>query len=125
MISNVIKVSPHGSFQVTQILPDVAICEAINDDRYNWGNATEDKPAFLVYVGCSREDVAENIRYLNEALGCYFCEVRKARYLSNCEMEIKVRDMQRYSDDDRNGLDFLLWSKNNYEYVNYDNNYRE
>ena len=119
MISQKVKLSPHGNFQVTKLLETVAICEA-QTDRHNWGNATEDKPAFIVYLGCKKDEVAEKIRYLNNALGCYWCEVRKPKYLKDFEAEIKVRDMIRYSTEERNGLDFLLWAENDYEYIELD-----
>lgn len=116
MISQKIKLSPHGNFQITKLLETVAICEAI-EDRYNWGNATEDKPAFIVYLGCQKNEVAEKIRYLNNALGCYWCEVRKPKYLKGFEAEIKIRGMQRHSDEETNGLDFLLWAENDFNYI--------
>ncbi|MGB5635642.1 MAG: hypothetical protein WBM86_23080 [Waterburya sp.] len=119
MLNQKLKVSPHGNFQVTQLSETIAICEA-KEDRHNWGNATEDKPAFIVYLGCKKDEVAEKIRYLNNALGCYWCEVRKPKYLKDFEAEIKVRDMIRYSTEERNGLDFLLWAENDYDYIELD-----
>ncbi len=55
--NSVLKVSPHGSFKVTQLCESVAICEAMNGDRFDWGNATDTEPAFLVYVGCVRPEL--------------------------------------------------------------------
>ncbi len=119
MINQKVKLSPHGNFQVTKLSETVAICEA-QEDRYNWGNATEDKPAFIVYLGCKKDEVAEKIRYLNNALGCYWCEVRQPKYLKDFEAEIKIRGMQRNSDDETNGLDFLLWAENDFNYIESD-----
>lgn len=116
---NQIKVSPHGNFKVTQLLESVAICEAF-EDRYNWGNATETEPAFIVYLGCKKDEVAEKIRYLNNALGCYWCEVRKPKYLKDFEAEIKIRGMIRHSTEERNGLDFLVWAENDFDYIDLD-----
>jgi hypothetical protein len=116
----VLKVSPHGSFKVTQLCESVAICEAIKGDRNNWGNGTDTEPAFVVYLGCKREEVAEKVRYLNNALGCYWCEVRQQKYLKDFEAEIKIRGMQRHSDDETNGLDFLLWAENDFNYIDSD-----
>ena len=113
----VLKTSKHGSFQVTQLCKSVAICEAKEGDRYGWGNATETEPAFVVYVGCKKEEVAEKINYINNALGCYWCEVRKPKYLKEFEAEIKIRGVQRHSDDNAYGLDYLIWVENNYEYL--------
>ncbi len=98
MVHQVLKTSPHGNFQITQLCESVAICEAQGGDRYNWGNATENEPAFVAYLGCKKEEVAEKIAYINNALGCYWCEVRKPKYLKCFEAEIKIRGMQRLSD---------------------------
>ena len=116
----VLKTSKHGSFQVTQLCKSVAICEAKGGDRYNWGNATETEPAFVVYVGCKKEEVAEKINYINNALNCYWCEIRKPKYLKGFEAEIKIRGMQRHSDNNAYGLDYLIWKENNYEYLEED-----
>ena len=115
-----IKVSPHGSFEVSKLCESVAICEAKNGDVNNWGNATDTEPAFIVYLGCRKDEVVEKIRYLNNALGCYWCEVRQPKYLKDFEAEIKIRGMQRHSDDETNGLDFLLWAENDFNYIDED-----
>ena len=116
----VLKTSKHESFQVTQLCKNIAICEAIKGDRYKWGNGTETEPAFLVYFGCRKEEVAEKIAYINNALNCYWCEVRKPKYLKDFEAEIKIRGMQRHSDEETNGLDFLLWSQNDFNHIEED-----
>lgn len=120
MLNQKLKVSPNGSFKVTRLCESVAICEALKEDRHNWGNATETEPAFIVYLGCKKDEVAEKIRYLNNALGCYWCEVRQPKYLKGFEAEIKIRGMQRHSDDETNGLDFLLWAENDFNYIDSD-----
>ena len=104
---SVLKVSPHGSFKVTQLCQNLAICEAF-EDRQSGGNATETEPAFIVYLGCQKDQIEEKIKYLNNALGCYWCEVRQPKYLKGFEAEIKIRGMIRHSTEERNGLDFLL-----------------
>ena len=116
-IKSPIKVSPHGSFEVNRLCESVAICEAKKGDVNNWGNATDTEPAFIVYLGCKKDEVAEKIRYLNNALGCYWCEVRQPKYLKDFEAEIKIRGMQRNSDEETNGLDFLLWAENDFNYI--------
>ena len=120
LIKSPVAVSPHGSFEVNKLCESVAICEAIKGDVNNWGNATETEPAFIVYLGCKKDEVAEKVRYLNQALGCYWCEIRQPKYLKEFEAEIKVRGMQRHSDEETNGLDFLLWSENDYNYIDSD-----
>ncbi len=51
MLEDFAKLSPQGSFKVTQLCQSVAICEAMNGDRYGWGNEVDDQPAFIVYLG--------------------------------------------------------------------------
>ena len=107
-----LKVSSHGNFHVIQLCESVVICEAKGGDRFSWGNATETEPAFIVYLGCKKEEVAEKIRYINNVLDCYWCEVRQPKYLKGFEAEIKIRGMQRWSDEEQNGLDYLLFDLN-------------
>ena len=45
MVHQVLKTSPHGNFQITQLCENVAICEAVKGDRYGWGNSTDSEPA--------------------------------------------------------------------------------
>ncbi len=116
----VLKTSKHGSFQVTQLCKSVAICEAKGGDRYNWGNGTDTEPAFVAYLGCKKNEVAEKINYINNALNCYWCEVRKPKYLKEFEAEIKIRGVQRHSDDNAYGLDYLVLKENNFEYLEED-----
>ena len=68
MLNQKLKVSPHGSFKVSQLCKSVAICEAVKGARHNWGNATETEPAFIVYLGCKKDEIAEKIAYINNAL---------------------------------------------------------
>ena len=95
---SVLKVSPHGSFKITQICQNVAICEATKEDRHNWGNATETEPAFLVYLGCSEAEISGYLKTINTFYRCSWSEIRKPKYLKNFEAEIKIRGMQRYAD---------------------------
>ena len=110
MLNQKIKVSSNGTFEVSKLAESVAICEA-KIDRHDWGNATETKPAFLVYVGCRKDEVAGLIKTLNTSYRCYWCEVRKPKYLKGFEAEIKIRGMQRYSDSHAFGLDYLVESQ--------------
>ncbi len=116
MLNQKLKVSPHGNFQVTQLCDSLAICEA-KVDRHNWGNATETEPAFLVYLGCRKDEVAGIIKTLNTFYQCYWCEVRKPKYLKGFEAEIKIRGVQRESDDNAYGLDYLLLRENDFDPV--------
>ncbi len=106
-----LKVSPHGSFEVNQLCQSVAICEAVKGDRNGWGNATETEPAFVVYLGCKKEEVSGHIKTFTTFYRCELCEVREPKYLKDFEVEIKVRGMQRYSDETAFGLDYLVDSQ--------------
>jgi hypothetical protein len=107
----VLKVSPHGSFKVTQLCESVAICEAMKGDLNNWGNGTETEPAFVVYVGCNREEVKGYIKTLNTFYRCYIYAIRDSKYLKGFEVEIKIYAMQRHSDQNAFGLDYLVDSQ--------------
>ena len=107
----ILKQSPNLSFRVTQLAESVAICEAINGDPHNWGNATEDEPAFLVYVGCRQDEVEALVKLFNTFYRCSWCEVRQPKYFKDFEAEIKICGMQRYMDTHAFGLDYLVESE--------------
>ena len=111
MLKQIIKDSPHKSFRVSKIANSVAICEANIDDRFDWGNATDTEPAFLVYVGCQKNEVPGYIKSFNIFYRCDYCEARKPRYLTDFEAEIKIRGMQRETDTHAFGLDGLVRSE--------------
>lgn len=111
MLKQIIKESPHKSFRVSRIANSIAICEADKSDRYDWGNATDSEPAFLVYLGCTKTEVAGYMKTLNLFYRCDWCETRKPKYLKDFEVEIKIRGMQREADSHAFGLDYLLQSE--------------
>ena len=111
MLDQKLKVSPHGSFKVSQLCKSVAICEATKCDRHDWGNATETEPAFLVYLGCNEAELSGYLKTINTFYRCEWCEVRKPKYLTDFKAEIKIRGMQRYSDTYAFGLDYLVKSE--------------
>jgi hypothetical protein len=111
MLDNFLKVSPHGSFQIVRLCKSIAICEAVKGDKHDWGNATEEHPAFIAYLGCKKDEVAGYIKTLNIFYRCYWCEVRKPKYLKNFEAEIKIKEMQREADSYAWGLDYLVESE--------------
>jgi hypothetical protein len=109
---NILKQSSQKrSFQLTQLAQNVAICEAISKDYYSWKNATETESAFLIYLGCAKDEVAGYIKTFNTFYRCFWCEVRSPKYLKGFEAEIKIREMQRYSDNHAFGLDYLIESE--------------
>jgi hypothetical protein len=99
------------SFEIEQLTYNVAICSALKGDKFNWGNATKTEPAFLVYVGCARNEVAGYIQTFITFYRCYWCEIRQPKHLKDFEAEIKIRGMQRYSDSHAFGLDYLVESE--------------
>ena len=107
----IVRQSPHRSFRVTQLVESVAICEALNGDRHNWGNAEDNQPAFITYIGCKKDEVPGYVKTFNNFYRCCWCEVRKPKYLKSFEAEIKIRGMQRYSDSNAFGLDYLIESE--------------
>ena len=108
MLQTIIQESPHKSFRVSKVSNSVAICEADKDDRYNWGNATPNEPAFLVYLGCKKSEVSGYIKIFNNFYNCTYCEARKPKYLKGFEVEIKVRGMSRKGSGLCYGLNDLL-----------------
>jgi hypothetical protein len=131
---SVLKVSPKGSFKVTQLCQSVAICEALKEEqpeaalreRHNWGNATETEPdghltgvnaihapcpPFIAYLGCSEAEISGYLKTINTFYRCSWSEIRKSKYLKNFEAEIKIRGMQRYADTHAFGLDYLVESE--------------
>lgn len=111
MLKQIIKESPHKSFRVSRISNSIAICEANADDRFDWGNATETEPAFLVYLGCKKTEVGGYMKTFNLFYRCDWCETRKPKYLKDFEVEIKIRGMQRESNTHAFGLDYLIRSE--------------
>jgi hypothetical protein len=110
MLNDVLKVSPHGSFQVSQLCESVALCEA-PQDPHGWSNGTDTEPAFMVYLGCSQDEVKGYVQTFNTFYRTQWCEVRKPKHLKGFETEIKIRGMQRYSDTNAFGLDYLIESE--------------
>ena len=111
MLDDFSHVSPHGSFKVTQLCESVAICEAVKGDRHGWGNATDTEPAFITYLGCKKDEVKGYVKTLNTFYRTEWYEVRKPKYLKGFEAEIKIRGMQRYSDTNAFGLNYLVESE--------------
>jgi hypothetical protein len=59
----------------------------------------------------SKEEVEGHIRTFNAFYRCYWCEVRKPKYLKEFEAEIKIRGMHHYVDSHAFGLDYLIESQ--------------
>jgi hypothetical protein len=108
---SVLKISPNGSFKITQLCETIAICEAIKGDRFFWGNATDTEPAFVIYFGCQKQEAAEYIQTFLTFYRVKSCSVRSPKYLTDFEAEIKVSGMKRHSDSTGFGLDYLIESE--------------
>jgi hypothetical protein len=108
---SILQKSSHQSFKVKKLYPSVAICETRIGDLFDWGNAIDDEPAFIAYLGCRSEDVAGYVKTLNTFYRCSKCKVRQPKHLKNFEAEIKIVGMQRYCDRYAFGLDYLVESE--------------
>ena len=65
---SILKHLPNQSFRLTKLVESVAICSAVDGDRPQWENGTETEPAFLVYLGCSEEEVSAYLKTLRPHL---------------------------------------------------------
>jgi hypothetical protein len=109
------------AFQILSVAPNIVICEAVGGDRFNWGNAIKNEPAFVVYLGCRTQDVAGYVKTLKTFYRCPKCEVRKPKHLKDFEAEIKIFGMQRYCDSHSFGLDYLVESETDKHFkINFD-----
>jgi hypothetical protein len=88
----------------------IAIVES-STDRYGWGNATEDEPAFLVYLGFyTREQAIAMKDTLIRFYRCESVQVRPAKRMAGLDWELKAYGLQRYGDSYAFGLDDLIES---------------
>ncbi|AFY97108.1 hypothetical protein [Chamaesiphon minutus] len=96
-------------FTFTELLPGLVICNAPAEDPHGWGNADADKPAFLVYLGYNiPQERDEWIARLRLIWGiCGEIVYRPSQRVSGYWHEIKIREMQRYSDPAVFDLDYL------------------
>lgn len=96
-----------GGFIITQLAQNLAICEA-EKDEHGWNNATDNKPAFLVYIGCSQAEVSSWVEKIRFLYMCDLIEVRKPKRLKGFEAELKIKGMQRHFSQKALGLDNLV-----------------
>ena len=99
-------------FIFTELLPGLVICEAAQD-IHQWGNATDEYPAFLVYLGYNippeRDEWISRLRSI-WSIDTHIT-ARASQRVPGYWQEIKIRGMQRYSDSDVFDLDYLSESK--------------
>lgn len=104
---------------IQQLCQSVAICEVPED------NATDTEPAFITYLGCQKDEVADYIETFKDFYHCHCCEVRQPQHLKEFEIEIEIQGMKRYSSSEGFGLDYLIESEEdkhfgcNYDEYNY------
>lgn len=70
MLKQLVQESPHKSFRVSRIAKSIVICEANAEDRFDWENATDTEPAFIVYLGCQKTEVAGYMKTFNLFYRC-------------------------------------------------------
>jgi hypothetical protein len=89
-----------ASFQISEILPSLVICEAVDGDVYRWGNAEADYPAFIVYIGYStheeKDEWLSQLRSFWKIDAADICYRRSSR-VPNYLWELKIKRMKRFS----------------------------
>jgi hypothetical protein len=96
-------------FTFIELLPGLVLCEAPAEDPHSWGNAHADEPAFLVYLGYNiPQERDEWIAWLR-LIWKIDREIvdRASQRVPGYWHEIKIREMQRYSDPTVFDLDYL------------------
>jgi hypothetical protein len=98
------------NFQISEILPSLVICEAVDGDVYRWGNAEAAYPAFIAYIGYSTPE--EKDKWLSQlrsfwkidaANVCY----RRSSRVPNYLWELKIKGMRRFSNSHVWNFDYL------------------
>lgn len=107
-------------FPTRQLLPGLAICEAVERDRngswidpHHWGNATVDLPPFIVYIGYNSPQERDDYIFQLRRIWKIDTEItyRPAKRLTGYWHELKIRGMQRESDPSVFDLEYLSESK--------------
>ena len=121
MVLIVSKLQSGDLFPSSELLPGLIICEAIERypngdwvDPYQWGNATADRPPFIVYIGYNLPSERDSYIFQLRRIWKIQGEItyRPARRISGYWHEIKVRGMRRDSDPSTFDIDYLSESKN-------------
>jgi hypothetical protein len=98
------------NFQISEILPSLVICEAIDGDVYRWGNAEIDYPAFIAYIGYSSPE--EKDEWLSQLRSFWKIEAtdvcyRRSNRVPSYLWEMKIRGIRRFSDPRVWNFDYL------------------
>jgi hypothetical protein len=101
------------SFQFREILPGLVVCEAPVSDPHNWGNADENEPAFLVYLGCDTRSERDNWIVQLQTFWGVTSQItsRRSNRVVGFQLEIKVRGIKRFSDPSVFAIDRLQHRK--------------
>ena len=82
-----------------------------NSDHYNWGNQTEEQPAFLTYIGCHSLKEANALKksliQFYRAKAIIIRQGQRMRF----NYEIKAYGLIRNSNHNAFGLDYLVTSQ--------------
>lgn len=99
-------------FKFTELLPGLVICEAARD-VHHWGNATENEPAFLVYLGYNIPQERNEWILRLRSIWSIDTDIiyRVSQRVKGYWHELKIRGMQRFSDPDVFELQYLSESK--------------
>jgi hypothetical protein len=95
--------------ELKYLCDSIALIES-ETDRWGWGNAGEDEPAFVAYIGFhDREEAIEYFeKDLKKLCRCTQATIRRSKRMKGFEWELKTSDLQRYTDSHAEGLDWLV-----------------
>jgi hypothetical protein len=111
-IMTVSPLKPQADFDFTELLPGLVICEATHD-IHNWGNGSDDEPAFLVYLGYNTPQEKEDWIYQLRTFWKIDTEIssRQSNRVPGYWWELKIRGMKRYSEPGVFDIEYLSESK--------------
>ncbi|BFM39933.1 hypothetical protein [Synechocystis sp. LKSZ1] len=105
-IGSVLIRSPHDSFITRRLTYNCVICEAMGGDIYNWGNSTDEEPAFILYLGVEYSGFKlpkDTVEEIVSTYGASEVTIRKPKHLKEFDYELKIRGIYR------NQLDEFLY----------------
>jgi len=97
MKSPKISVSADGRYRTQHLTERVTVIEALGQDWNDWGNATEERPAFVAYMGAENMTQAQNFKHSIQKL-LYWEEVTIRSRRDNrtgWPVELKVKGLDR------------------------------
>jgi len=92
-----ISVTADGRFRIQYLTKRVLIVEALGQDWFDWGNETEEKPAFVAYYGAENMAEAKSRKKTIEKLYCYESITirRRKNNRTGWPVELKIHGLSR------------------------------